>query len=76
MLAQCVSAGSGKEKGRKPRRGDTFSPSTRRDKPSSITFNVGAPTFLSRLPILLAEPRRIPPQQLATLPDLIRNHMA
>ena len=24
MLAQCVSAGSGKEKGRKPRRGDTL----------------------------------------------------
>src|SRR5258708_6150007 len=28
------------------------------------------------LPILLAIPRRIPPQQLATLPDLFRNHVA
>jgi len=28
------------------------------------------------LPILLAIPRRIPPQQLATLPDLFRNHAA
>src|SRR5882724_6026627 len=28
------------------------------------------------LPILLAIPRSIPPQQLATLPDLFRNHTA
>jgi hypothetical protein len=45
-------------------------------KHSSITFNVGAPTFPLGLPILFAKPRPIPPQQLATPPNLIRNHPA
>src|SRR5580704_8063702 len=36
ILAQCVSAGSEKEKGRKPQRGGTFFPPTHHTKPSSI----------------------------------------
>ena len=48
-------------------------PQARECKPSSITFNVGAPTSLL---VVLAEPRPIPAQQLATPPDLIRNHPA
>jgi hypothetical protein len=42
-------------------------------KPSMITFNVGAPTFL---PVILAEPWPIPAEQLAPAPDLIRNQSA
>lgn len=53
--------------------GSARQPIPRRPQPSSITFNVGPPTFL---PVLLAKPRSIPTQQLATSPDLIRNHAA